>query len=73
MNAKKIAGLIAWLIAFALPFQYALLNTDEVVKEDGSANNTLGLISFVAMLALVFIGYWLVDSASGKGSEAHGH
>ncbi|HOP43630.1 MAG: hypothetical protein R2810_10045 [Flavobacteriales bacterium] len=73
MNAKKIAGLVAWLIAFALPFQYALLNTEEVVKEDGSANNTLGLISFVAMLALVFIGYALVDSSSGKGSEAHGH
>lgn len=67
MNTKKIIGLVLWLIAFAIPFQPALLNTQDV-------SNTLGLISFVAMLALVFIGYALVDSAGVKaGHEGHGH
>ena len=45
-----------------------------MVLENGRANNTVGLISFVAMLALLFIGYWLVDSGGKKPSaEGHGH
>ncbi|MBK6342094.1 MAG: hypothetical protein IPF41_05770 [Flavobacteriales bacterium] len=71
---KKIIGLALWLLAFLIPFRFAILDTDEVVQESGRADNTMGLISFVAMLALLFIGYALVDSASKQPSaEDHGH
>ena len=72
---KKIIGLVLWLAAFALPFRHAILDTKEVVGENGRADNITGLISFVAMLALFFIGYALVDSSGAKKvpSEAHGH
>ena len=63
---KKIIGIALWLIAFLIPFQYALLDTEDV-------GNITGLISFVAMLALIFIGYALVDSASAQASGDHGH
>lgn len=69
---KKLIGLALWLIAFLIPFKFAILDTDEVVLENGRADNTVGLISFVAMLALLFIGYWLVDSG-GKKPSAEGH
>lgn len=71
---KKIIGLALWLLAFLIPFRFAILDTDEVVQESGRADNTMGLISFVAMLALLFIGYALVDSASKQPTaEDHGH
>jgi uncharacterized membrane protein YccF (DUF307 family) len=71
---KKIIGLALWLLAFLIPFKYAILNTDDLVLENGRSNNTVGLISFLAMIALIFIGYWLVDSSSKKPSaEGHGH
>lgn len=72
---KKIIGLILWLAAFALPFRHAILDTKEVISDDGRADNITGLISFVAMLALFFIGYILVDGAGAKKApaEAHGH
>ncbi|HMQ75831.1 MAG TPA: hypothetical protein PKE21_02900 [Flavobacteriales bacterium] len=66
MNTKKLLGLLCWLLAFTIPFRPSILNTDGV-------GNTLGLVSFVAMLALVFIGYWLVDSSGSKATEGHGH
>jgi uncharacterized PurR-regulated membrane protein YhhQ (DUF165 family) len=67
---KKIIGLVLWLIAFILPFRYALLDTEELQGPDG-ANNIVGLVSFVAMLALIFIGYALVDGS--KETASHGH
>ncbi len=71
---KKILGLVLWLLAFLIPFKYAILDTDSVVLENGRADNILGLLAFVAMIALIFIGYALVDSASPKpGSGSHGH
>jgi hypothetical protein len=71
---KKLIGLALWLVAFLIPFRHAILDTDDMVLENGRANNTVGLISFVAMLALIFIGYWLVDSGGKKPSaEGHGH
>ena len=73
---KKIIGLVLWLLAFLIPFKYAILDTDEVILENGRADNIMGLLSFVAMIALFFIGYWLVDSAGTKasaGSGSHGH
>jgi hypothetical protein len=74
MHMKKIIGLALWLLAFLIPFRFAILDTDEVVQESGRADNTMGLINFVAMLALIFIGYALVDSASKQPStEDHGH
>jgi hypothetical protein len=73
MPTKKIIGLALWLLAFSLPFWWSLLNTDQVVYEDGSANNIKGLLSFVALLALLFIGYALVDSAGSKHATDNGH
>jgi hypothetical protein len=71
---KKMIGFALWLAALLIPFRSAILDTQEVVFEDGRANNTVGLISFVAMLILFFIGYALVDSAGNKATEGqHGH
>jgi len=66
MNKKKILGLLCWLIAFAIPFQSALLNTESV-------GNIQGLISFVILIGMVFIGYALVDSSDSKRGETSGH
>ena len=66
MNKKKIAGLLCWLVAFAIPFQSALLDAS-------SASNIKGLINFVAMVALVFVGYMLVDGADSPKEGASGH
>ena len=64
---KKTIGLALWLLAFLIPFGPALLSTEGV-------GNITGLISFLAMLALLFIGYALVDSAGKQaGAEGHGH
>ncbi|HRH38724.1 MAG TPA: hypothetical protein PK760_10285 [Flavobacteriales bacterium] len=72
--AKKLIGLALWLLAFAIPFKYAILDTDEVVLDNGRADNITGLISFVAMIVLFFSGYMLIDGAGKKPSgEAHGH
>jgi hypothetical protein len=65
MNTKKIIGLLLWVVAFAIPFKFALLNTEEV-------DNITGLVGFVVFLALVFTGYALVDSSSASSGE-HGH
>ena len=71
---KKLIGIALWLLAFLIPFKYAILNTKEVVHADGSADNIVGLMSFVAMIALLFIGYALVDSSAPKpGSGHHAH
>lgn len=63
MNTKKLIGIVLWLLAFAIPFRFSLLET-------GDVGNIKGLVSFVVMLALVFTGYALFDS--GK-QESHGH
>ncbi|MDQ3101324.1 MAG: hypothetical protein M3R08_08050 [Bacteroidota bacterium] len=73
MNTRKLIGLALWLVAFSLPFWWSLLNTDQVVYEDGSANNMKGLISFVMMIGLLFAGYWFIDSAKGNTAETGGH
>lgn len=71
---KKIIGLVMWLLAFMIPFRYSILDTKDVVLEGGRADNITGLVCFVLMVALVFGGYALVDSASAKpGEGAHGH
>jgi hypothetical protein len=44
-----------------------------VVLDDGRADNVMGLISFVAMLTLFFLGYALVDSAKNTTEGHHGH
>ncbi|HEX2616022.1 MAG TPA: hypothetical protein VHL57_00695 [Flavobacteriales bacterium] len=74
MNTKKLIGLACWLLAFLIPFQFALLDTEHTVNSDGTANNVKGLISFVAMLILLFAGYMFYDGADGKKTAAHdGH
>ena len=65
MNTKKIIGLLCWLLAFAIPARFALLETEHV-------ENIPGLIAFVGFVFLIFIGYWLVDSSSDN-KESHGH
>ena len=53
----------------------AILDTEELQGAAG-AENIKGLISFVAMLALLFTGYVLVDSSKDQAhteSPSHGH
>ena len=68
MNTRKIIGYVIWLLAFLIPFQSALLSTEEI-------SNVKGLISFVALLILLFTGYILVDGANAaeKAKAQHGH
>ena len=68
MNTKLIIGYLCWLVAFIVPFQPALLSTEEVA-------NVTGLISFLVMLVLLFTGYILVDGAhaAAKAKNGHGH
>lgn len=69
MNIRKIIGYVLWLLAFLIPFQPAILSTDNV-------SNTVGLISFLALVALIFAGYILVDGANAaeKAAKAgHSH
>jgi len=72
---KKIIGIALWLLAFLIPFKYAILDTEDLLQPDGSVDNIKGLLSFVALLGMLFIGYVLVDSSSAKpgSGEAHGH
>ena len=62
---KKIIGLLCWLLAFLIPARFALLESEKV-------SNIPGLIAFVSFVFLIFLGYWLVDSASEKNAS-HGH
>ena len=72
---KKMIGLALWLLAFLIPFKYAILDTSELIQEDGTTNEIKGLLHFVVMVALLFTGYALVDSLGPKPGtkEAHGH
>lgn len=72
---KKLIGLGLWLLALLIPFRFAILDTEDLLQPDGSINNMKGLISFLVMIALIFTGYALVDSAEAKpsGSDAHKH
>jgi hypothetical protein len=72
---KKLIGLALWLLAFLIPFKYAILDTEDLLQPDGTIDNIKGLLSFVVMIALLFGGYALVDSASPKPgtSDSHGH
>ncbi len=66
MNTKKIIGIVLWLVAFAIPARYGLLETEEV-------SNITGLIGFVAFIFLLFLGYFLVDGSSSSNTTADGH
>lgn len=70
---KKYIGLALWIAALLIPFRFAILDTDQVVLENGQANNVVGLISFLAFLTLLFLGYALVDSAKKTPEGHHGH
>lgn len=70
---KKYIGLALWIAALIIPFRFAILDTDQVILDDGRADNMVGLISFVAMLTLFFVGYALVDSAKEPSKGHHGH
>jgi hypothetical protein len=64
MNTKKLIGIGLWLLAFAIPFRFSMLET-------GDVGNIKGLVSFVVLLVLVFTGYALFDS--GTKASGHGH
>ena len=70
MNTRKIIGYALWLLAFLIPFQSAILSTDEI-------GNVKGLISFIVLVVLIFVGYILVDGANAadkaKAGHEHGH
>jgi hypothetical protein len=66
MNTRKIVGYVLWLLAFLIPFQPAILSTDDV-------HDVTGLISFLVLLVLLFTGYFLVDGANAKAHAEHGH
>ncbi|MEO8591109.1 MAG: hypothetical protein ABI432_17145 [Flavobacteriales bacterium] len=70
---KKLIGLALWLIALLIPFKYAILDTDEVVLENGRADNITGLLAFVATVVLLFVGYFIFDSAGSKPAQDDGH
>lgn len=70
---KKYIGIALWLVALIIPMRYALLDTEMLQSPEG-ADNVTGLVHFVLLLALVFIGYALVDSAGAKASDnGHAH
>lgn len=62
---KKYIGYVLWLLAFVIPFRGSYVETED-------ASNMSGLFGFLAVVALVFIGYALVDSAK-KPDTANGH
>ena len=64
MNTKRIIGIVLWVLAFAIPFKFALLDT-------GAVGNIKGLVSFVVMLVLVFTGYGLFDSGTQGDSQGN--
>ncbi|MEO5585070.1 MAG: hypothetical protein ABIQ75_06430 [Flavobacteriales bacterium] len=70
MNTRKIIGYALWLLAFLIPFQSAILSTEEI-------GNIKGLISFIVLVVLIFVGYILVDGANAadkaKAGQEHGH
>lgn len=71
---KKMIGLALWLVALLIPFRFAILDTTDLLQPDGTVENMKGLLSFVAVIALFFGGYALVDSSKKQGSgEAQGH
>ncbi|MBX2980185.1 MAG: hypothetical protein KF905_12880 [Flavobacteriales bacterium] len=70
---KKYIGYTLWIAALIIPMRYALLDTEMLQSPEG-ANNVAGLIHFVLLLALIFIGYALVDGAGAKASDSgHAH
>ena len=68
MNIRRIIGYVIWFLAFLIPFQASILSTEEV-------GNVKGLISFVALVVMVFVGYILVDGAGAaekaKAGQEH--
>ena len=67
MRKRRIIGYLCWLAAFLVPFQAAILSTEEV-------SNVRGLISFVVFVVLIFLGYILVDGAhAAENAEAARH
>ncbi|HQV39049.1 MAG: hypothetical protein IPO60_05570 [Flavobacteriales bacterium] len=68
MNTRKIIGYALWLLAFLIPFQSSILSTEDV-------GEVKGLVSFVALVTMIFIGYFLVDGANAadKAKAGHGH
>ena len=70
---KKIIGFVLWFVAFLIPFRYALLDTEDLQNPEGAENNK-ALVNIVVMLALLFIGYVLVDGSKAPAhGDGHGH
>ena len=65
MNKKKLLGWGFWLLGVLVPMHAGLMDTEQV-------DNTTGLLSFIAFVACLFIGYIFYDSGSSKLTE-EGH
>lgn len=68
MNKRKLIGYAIWLVAFLFPLQHSIISTENV-------SNSVGLVNFVVLVVLVFLGYLVWDSgnAPGKADAEHGH
>ena len=53
---KKLIGIGLWLLAFAIPFRFSILDSKDVLLENGTADNITGLLSFLAVVILLFGG-----------------
>lgn len=64
MNKKKLLGWGFWLLGVLVPMHAGLMHTEVV-------DNTTGLLSFIAFVACMFIGYMFYDSGSSHTQEEH--
>ena len=49
---KKYIGLALWIAALIIPFRFAILDTDQVVLEDGEIEHATGGFEVVGKLGL---------------------
>ncbi len=63
MTMKKYIGYALWLLAFLIPFRGSFVETED-------ASNMMGLFGLIGVVALIFTGYVLVDSAK-PAADAH--
>lgn len=61
---NKIIGWVLWGIGLAWPIHSGLLDTENVIYEDGSPNNIKGLTMFILTVVFLFAGYFFYDKGS---------
>jgi tellurite resistance protein TehA-like permease len=71
ITKNMIIGWVIWSIGLLIPMHAGLLDTENVLTEEGHIDNVTGLLSFVAFVACMFIGYMFYDSGSSRAQEQH--